>query len=53
MVKVYRTLYWVARRLSHALYGVSKRLDWVSYKLYPKAEFKGSVGRRQKGKIFD
>lgn len=53
MVKIYRTLYWIVRRSSYALYGLSKRLDWLSHKLYPKAEFKGSVGRRQKGRIFD
>ncbi len=49
---VYQTLYWVLRRLAFGLYGLSKKLDWLCYNIYPKADFKGSVGRRQKGKIF-
>jgi hypothetical protein len=48
----YQSLYWAVRRLAFGLYGLSKRLDWLCHKLYAKAEFKGSVGRRQKGKIF-
>jgi hypothetical protein len=47
----YQTLYWIVRRLSFALYGLSKKLDWASYKLYDKADFKGA-GKRQKGSIF-
>ena len=47
----YQTLYWIVRKSAVALYVVSKRLDWVSYKLYPKADFKGA-GKRQKGSIF-
>jgi hypothetical protein len=48
----YQILYWAVRRLAFGLYKLWKRLDWLCYKLYDKAEFKGSVGRRQKGKIF-
>ena len=48
---VYQTLYWVVRRSSFVLYGLSKKLDWLSYKLYGKADFKGA-GKRQKGSIF-
>jgi len=48
---VYQTIYWIVRRSSVALYGLSKKLDWLSYKLYGKADFKGA-GKRQKGSIF-
>jgi hypothetical protein len=48
---VYQTIYWIVRRSSVVLYGLSKKLDWLSYKLYGKADFKGA-GKRQKGSIF-
>jgi len=48
---VYQTTYWIVRRSSVVLYGLSKKLDWLSYKLYGKADFKGA-GKRQKGSIF-
>jgi hypothetical protein len=47
----YQILYWIVRRSSVVLYGLSKKLDWLSYKLYGKADFKGA-GKRQKGSIF-
>jgi hypothetical protein len=39
MYLIYRIIYKTSRRLSHWAHGLSRGLDWLSYKAYRKANF--------------